>query len=556
MGPPDVGPVTIPLTGIQVFGNYVSLTLTSTIIPVDGYCFDALNPVQIFDGVVKFAGTEIAPTTVAAFMPPVLRKLTVALPAKPSQAESDAAVQLIAAVQARYGGSKREYAVVPLAEGATTLAGPSQPLERQIIIKEGPDKGLSLLGTAGVPALLISGPGGELKNQARLLTDDSLNLALTRHAVAGPLETKQKIVGDTTTLKEMGMGELTSIGYWPEVGIDIDQSQFGHALQGIRVHLIGSYTPLAPDFGGEVTAKVGDETLGRWPNEANGTIDHWVDIPDRLVRRTTTLTVSVDTTGNAGYCGAYLPLNLRIDGSTEVQVGGTSKPPLPAGLTSLPQTLLPQVQIGIGANAFADTVRAAQIMVGLQRLSAVPIVTQVTSLQDAVAGKDPAILIEADNWTQKSIGLPITAENGQINVKGFDGDGKFTTLTLEPAMKVASLQVVFDGQRSVLIATSNGSAAQLDSLLGWLSGDSSRWPGLNGRAIISRPGPVAGGHRHPGNRTPLGHGAGARPQERFRHGVEDRRRCGGCRRHRSPVDSAAGVVAPPIESATAARRHP
>ena len=211
------------------------------------------------------------------------------------------------------------------------------------------------------------------------------------------------------------------------------------------------------------------------------------------MRRTTTLTVSVDTTGNAGYCGAYLPLNLRIDGSTEVQVGGTSKPPLPAGLTSLPQTLLPQVQIGIGANAFADTVRAAQIMVGLQRLSAVPIVTQVTSLQDAVAGKDPAILIEADNWTQKSIGLPITAENGQINVKGFDGDGKFTTLTLEPAMKVASLQVVFDGQRSVLIATSNGSAAQLDSLLGWLSGDSSRWPGLNGRAIISVPGqsPVA-----------------------------------------------------------------
>lgn len=492
VGPSDVGPVNIPLVGTQVFGNFVGLTLTSTIIPVDGYCFDALNPVQILDGSVKFAGRETAPTSVAAFMPPVLRKLTVALPPKPSTAESDAAVQLIAAVQAKYGGSRRTYAVIPLGDGATALL-PAAPLERQIVIKEGPDKGLSLQGNMGVPALLISGPADELKNQTRLLTDDSLNLAQTPKAVAGPLETRQKIVGDHTTLKELGMGEFTSIGLWPEVGIDLEQTKFGHPLQGVRVHLIGSYTPPAPDFGAQVTAEAGGETLGRWPGEANATIDHWVDIPDRLLKRSTTLTVSVTTTGNAGYCGAYLPLNLRIDGSTEVQVGGISKPPLPAGFTSLPQALMPKVLIGIGANALPDTMRAAQIIAGLQRFSSVPVMTQVTSLQQAVSSKDPAILIEADNWTQKSIGLPITADNGHITVAGIDPDGKSVKLTLEPAMKVGSLQTVFDGQRSVLIATSNGSAAQLDELLRWLSSDPDRWPGLNGRAIISLQGqpPVA-----------------------------------------------------------------
>lgn len=493
VGPQDVGPVTVPLVGTQVFGNYLSLTLTSTIVPVDGYCFDALNPTQIFDGVVKFAGSEAAPNSVAEFMPPVLRKLTVALPRNPSRAESDAAVQMITAIQARYGGNKREYAVVPLADGALTLPGPAGPLERQIIIKEGADKGLSLQPGAGMPALLISGQGDDLKNQTRLLTDDSLGLALTRKAVAGSLTTKQKIVGSTTTLKEMGMSELTSIGLWPQVGIDLDQSTFGHALQGLRVHLIGSYTPLAPDFGAELTVEVGGETIDRWPSEANATIDHWVDIPDRLLKRSPSLTVSVNTTGNVGYCGAYLPLNLRIDNSSEVQVAGTSKPPMPPGFASLPQTLMPAVRIGIGADAFADTVRAVQIMVGLQRFSSIPIVTQVTSLEDAVGSKDPAILIEADNWTQKSIGLPISGENGQITVKGTDGDGNFVTVTLEPATKVGSLQVVFDGQRTVLIATSSGSAAQLDDLLRWLSSDSNRWPGLNGRAIIAVEGqtPVA-----------------------------------------------------------------
>lgn len=492
VGPPDVAPVTIPLAGTQVFGNYVSLKLTSTIVPIDGYCFDALNPVQLFDGVVKFAGSETVPTTVADFMPRVLRKLTVAVPANPSRAESDAAVQLIAAIQARYGGSKREYALVPLADGVITLPNPAGPLERQIILKEGPDKGLSLQPSPGVPALLVSGEGEELKNQTRLLTDDSLSLALTPKAVAGPLETKQKIVGNTATLKEMGMdNELTSIGLWPEVEIPVDQTKFGHALQGVRVHVIGSYTPLAPDFGGEVTAQVGGETIDQWPSDANATIDHWVDIPDRLLKRTTSLMVSVNTTGDAGYCGAYLPLNLRIANTTEVQVAGTSKPPLPAGFTSLPQTLMPRVLVGIGDNSFPDTLRAVQIISGVQRYTSIPIMTQVTSLGEAVASKDPAILIEADNWTQKSIGLPISAENGQITVKGFDKDDKFVTLTLQPATPVGSLQVVFDGERSVLIATSSGSAAQLDDLLRWLGSDSNRWSGLNGRAIISLPGQEA-----------------------------------------------------------------
>ena len=56
-----------------------------------------------------------------------------------------------------------------------------------------------------------------------------------------------------------------------------------------------------------------------------------------------------------------------------------------------------------------------------------PIVTQVANLEDAVGSKDPAILIEADKWTQKTIGLPITAENGSITVTGVDPDGKPVT---------------------------------------------------------------------------------------------------------------------------------
>ena len=165
-------------------------------------------------------------------MPPVLRKLTVALPPKPSQAESDAAVQLIAAVQASYGGSKRAVRRRTPRRRRDHSAARRHPWSGRSSSKRARTKDFHCRATQAFPHCSISGPGDELKNQTRLLTDDSLNLALTRKAVAGPLETKQKIVGDNTTLKEMGMGEFTSIGLWPEVGIDLDQSKFGHAAAG------------------------------------------------------------------------------------------------------------------------------------------------------------------------------------------------------------------------------------------------------------------------------------------------------------------------------------
>ncbi len=343
-----------------------------------------------------------------------------------------------------------------------------------------------------MPALLISGPGNELTNQTRLLTDDSLQYALAPKAVADSLMTDQKLLGDSTTLEEMNKGGLSSEALWPQVGIDIDQSRFGHPLHGIRVHLVGSYTALPNNFGGQVTASVNGEVLDHWAVDPNGAIDRSVSIPDRLIKRSTTLEVSVRTTGDPGHCGDYLPIILRIDSSTQVQVD-YAKPPVPLGFQSLPQALMPRIQIGIGADAFADTVRAATIMAGLQGASGVPLVTTVVPLKEAIASHDPAVLISSDGWTDKTLGLPFSADQGLITVKGVDTKGKSVTLTLDPAVRYGSLQTLFDGQRTILVATSNGSPAQLDELLRWLSDQGGRLSGLNGRAVISVPGsePVA-----------------------------------------------------------------
>jgi hypothetical protein len=476
------GDLVIPLGGVQLSGEWLTLDLALTVMPASDYCWDDYAPVRLTDAAVVFSGAEVSPKTVADFLPSVLRKVTIGLPAKPSPAESSAAVQVATAVAQR-NGQKPDVVVVPLPEGATAFRAPSAPLERKIVVKEGAEKGLSLQG-GGFPSLLVSGEGAELVDQARLLSDESLKLAVSTTAVPGPLP-EPEFVPDSTTLADLNQTELLDEALWPKVNIEVDQTRFGHPLADIRIHLVGSYTPLPGNFGGESTVTVGGEVLDRWAATDDGIIDRSLTIPARLIKRSVNLEVAVRATGNPGRCGDHLPIALRIDPASTVQVG-TASPPIPRGFQSFPQALMPRIDFGIGEDAFADTVRAARIAVGLQRLSAVPLMTEVKSVREAIDGGGSAILIASGGWTDQSFTLPFNTDGGKITVQGLDPDGEPLSMTLEPQTRFGSIQTIFDGQRAVMIATSNGAPSQLDSLLSWLDG-SGRWSGLNGRAIISIP---------------------------------------------------------------------
>lgn len=483
----DLAPFVIPLDGVEVVNGSVTVDLKLAVLPEDDFCLDDLNAVNLIDGSVTYAGTEFAPTTVADFLPPFLRKLTIALPSQPSQAESDAAVQLATALAGRYRSQAPEIVLIPLADGATTIGARSLPMERQIVIKEGPEEGLSLMGDAGVPELLISGAPDKLKNQSRMLTDPSLGMAVSRRAIASKLHPRPWLPGDSATLAQLSQPGLSATGPAPRVSIALDQTRFGHPTQGFRVHLTGSYTPVPAAFGAQLTASVNGEVIDTWATDSGGAIDRWLDIPDRLVFRYTSLDVMVDTSGDTGRCGEFRPTTLRIAGSTVVE-SSPAKPPIPQGFGSLPQALMPQMQVGIGENSFADTVRAAQITMGLQKLSAVPLQTTVTTLSHAIDSNDPAILISPDGWADESITLPVSADNQIITLAGSNPDEPATTLDLKPEVRFGSLQAVFDGQRSLLIATSNGAPNQLDELLRSLDGDSLQWSQLRGSAVVKAAG--------------------------------------------------------------------
>ena len=483
--PTQRGPVVIPLAGVRVQDNAVSLLVRSYLLPLDGYCLDPTNPLRLDDVSVSYAGLEQVPAVVADFLPPILRKLVIYTGETPSRAEADAVVQLATAVTAHYGKQNPVVEVLPLQSSTAPLPGGASAFERHIVVAEGPDAAVSLYPDGGMPALLISGPTGQLINQTRLITTGLSKYALTSKAVVGPLSSTPQLPGNETTIRKLGQPGVNAVALNPQVGIALDQTRLGRAAHNVRVHLVGSFTPLPADIGGQVVATVANETIARWPADGRGVIDRWVDVPDRMLQRYTTLAVQVSIAGNTGRCGEFQPVILTIDGSTQVQ-SERAQPPVPGGFQSLPQALMPRVQIGLLDDQLADVVRAVQIMTGLQRLSALPINTAVVPMADAVKSTNPAVLIAPDGLNDPALQLPVSVPDAvPTTLNAFDDAGQTTTVTLEPELKFASLQVANDGQRSVLVATSNGASAQLDELLGWLGADVRRWSDVDGVALVS-----------------------------------------------------------------------
>jgi hypothetical protein len=482
--PDDLEPITIPLTGAAIEDDAVTVTLRTYLVPVQGYCLDPTNPLRLTNAVVSFGGTERPPGSVADFLPPVLRKLTIAIPAIPDLAESDAAVRLATDVTAHYGQQPTAITIVRI--GAALP--PAAPFERRIVIQQGPDTGVVLQPVpGGMPNLRISGPDNELTNQTRLLANDISRLALTSKAVVGPLRDNPQLAGDVTTLRKLGQPVVSAVALAPQVSVGLDQTRMGRPARGIRIHLLGSYTPPPASVSAQLVAIVGGETIDTWSVDDAGVIDRWVDVPDRLLQRYTTLGISLNLAGNTGRCGEFQPLTLTIDGDSVVE-SEAAVPPVPSGLQSLPQALMPTTLIGIGSDAFADTARATAIAVAMQRLSALPIGTEVTTVDEAMRSRGPAIVIEADGWTAPGVALPVSAQGDRLTLDGVIGPGQSTTLTLDPDLRYGTLQAFFDGHRSLLVATSNSAPGQLDELLRWMTADPRRWSAVDGVAVISAPG--------------------------------------------------------------------
>lgn len=468
-------PLSVPLDGLPVTDRSVTLTITSHYIPIDNRCYDRSQfaPLTLRDATVDYAGTERQPASPAEFLPPILRKLTIYVADPSSAAEQNAALTLSTAVVNHYGNQPTRVEVTQAPAGGVPSVAPAL-FERSIAVAGASEARIGLEPTpAGAPVLRITGNETALSSQVDLFVANLDGYAAASRAIAAPDVKVPEVAQDVVSLEQLKIGSLTTSGLnHIEVPIEVNQTQLGRPIRDLSAHLFGTYVPLPPSRSGILTVSLGGTQLASAPLDSSGKFDVRADVPNNLLSRFMTLTVALDITGDF-QCGTSDASSLTVDPRSTV-ASHLASPPLPGGFASLPQTLLPTVDVGLGDNGLGDLRRANQLLVQMQHSSYLPLQPRVRPLTEAATDTLPAILVAADGNLPQSVRQPLaSADPALLALQGVAGTTPYGTL-----------QVIEQGNRTVVLATSNGEPRDLDALLGWLDADPSQFPRLTGDVLI------------------------------------------------------------------------
>lgn len=516
-------PVRIPLTGVDTVGTAATVDLRTTLVPVDdGWCHDPLDSVTstLRQASVSYSGTSGAPGTLAEALPPVLRELTVTVPEDPDDDVIAAALETVTAVSAAYRTQSPTIRVV--SSGVTDGVTGDAAFVRHIDIPGDDRSGVTLDNPGGDDArITLHGTGDALLDQVGLLAATDPMASSATGDLAGMLDSTGavslgvpvELAPEARTLGDLDLGDLTSSGPGTaRVSFGIDQGSLGRYVDAVDLHLTGSLTPLPADTPGELTVAVNGTVVDRVSTTedkrlAAGTLDREVSIPDDILTRYSTVTVTVAGSGTQN-CGTTAPLTLRIDRDSVVD---STEADAPTGLThgfqALPQAFMPEVDVALTTGDVPDVNRAAQILAGLQSVAGTRFRPMVADLEGVVDSDRPALIIDADGTATAGMAddldLPVRFSDGVLSVDGAQA-GTDTSF--------GALQTSWDPEhhRMRVVAHSTGDPALLDRLLGSLgdetdTGQGTGYSRLTGTAVAQQatgdprevgvPGP--GTHRDP-----------------------------------------------------------
>ncbi|MGN0123269.1 MAG: hypothetical protein ACI38R_08560, partial [Rhodococcus sp. (in: high G+C Gram-positive bacteria)] len=135
-----------------------------------------------------------------------------------------------------------------------------------------------------------------------------------------------------------------------------------------------------------------------------------------------------------------------------------------------------------------DVGRAVELVAGLQSLTTRPLDPTWVSIDDALTSSAPALVVAANGVLPERLQseLPLVrTEDRRFEVRNADGES--TSLTFGTEVDFASLQVVRDDGRTVLVATSTDVPEELDRTIDWLSAEPGRWFELDGSVLFTAP---------------------------------------------------------------------
>lgn len=482
-GAEDSVRVEIPLERGQVRNGVLGLTMRTILHSSVEACPDwTERALSLRDSEVEFDGEPEAPRVLADFIPPVLERLEIYLPDEPTPAESEAAAQLATSAAAEFGQRGLEIEVLPVSGSRPAEAS---PFTRRAVIRED-DRALIELTDDAVPTAVIRGDATTLARETRSVSSDMWSLAVTSSAsLNAPLPAPRALISEAT-LDELGIGSRSARSAGSvEAGFGLDQTALARAVGDVTIDLVGSYSPPPADRSGLVVVSAGRTVLDSWTADGTGEIGRTVSVPASALGRYTDITVALHTAGVGAACGVLQPLTMLIDGSSRVRVGAPSSP-APAGFASLPQALMPRVQVATGSGDLADTARAVTILAELQALSDAPLMPEWVDEQTLLGGDVPGVFVTSGP-APSELDLPLALTSGRtLEVVGAVEEEP-ATLRFYEDVDFASMQVVEESGRALLVASTSSGSGELDRTLEWLSAEGGRWSLLTGNVLFTAP---------------------------------------------------------------------
>ena len=151
----------------------------------------------------------------------------------------------------------------------------------------------------------------------------------------------------------------------------------------------------------------------------------------------------------------------------------------------MPQALMPQFDIALADESYAGVVRAVTLAIGLQRLSSLPLDPEVVSMEQALDGSAPAVVISPVAELPDSVTLPLSSvDETTFRITDPEAAGGATELTVDIAEPLATMQVTSVRSNAVLVASWNSAPDELDGMLSWLDADPARWFALDGDILF------------------------------------------------------------------------
>lgn len=536
-GRPSDTPITLDLRGMQPVNGQLKLTLRSRLRSQDPSCVTSLLGawVELRQGGVLLTGQETPPVAVSTYLPKLLQRLEVQLPATASPAEASAALRIAQAAQRKAIGHAPEVVVVPMPDPATVVDAPYRSGVRQVAVSSRLPAGAHLdhTGAGGIVLAVGGRDDAELDRTSRLLASSDAVLAAGSSVTverfdptgaegvvpAGLPAPDPALPGSTTTTRptstspvrntvftldqlSLGTERVTGLGRL-ELPIAASQTTLGGPVRSVKIHLEGALTPI-PDGADATLSLLVDNQLVTSRNLHGFTGDERADgtttpgrfaldakIADDSVKRALDVRVLVDYSPPGGECRpGDVPFMIQLDPklSTLTVDPGQS---LPAGFERFPQTLAPAgFDIGVDDYSPERLALAFHLVLSLQRTTSQPLDGSFTSLDQAVAAGRPAVLVS--QWTPALLKSAALLSGDPMS---HTDDQRVERLRMDVDQPRALLEAfTWDNQDRLLLTWSDGTAgatagiAQADALVKSIGTRTTDYGSLYGDTYLVSPG--------------------------------------------------------------------